>query len=113
MGILKKGKNTAFAAFKHTASGHGGVDFILCDELLDRRYFHQLRGKGSAGQGQVFQVFPNLSRFVVVEAQQLPVLLVGRPEGGVFFRKGLAKLRAVQLFGKPFCFCRKPIAFDL
>lgn len=44
---------------------------------------------------------------MVVEAQQLPVLLVGRPEGGVFFRKGLAKLRAVQLFGKPCGFPRE------
>ena len=107
MGVLEKGENPAFTTFKSAASGHGCVDLVLCDELLDRRYFHQLRGKGSAGQGQVFQVFPNLSRFVVVEAQQLPVLLVGRPEGGVFFRKGLAKLRAVQLFGKPCGFLRE------
>ena len=108
MGILEKGKNTALAALKATASGHGCVDLVLCDELLGRRYFRQLRGKGGAGQGQVFQVFPNLPRLVVVKAQQLPILLVCCPECGVFFRKGLAELRAVQLLGKPCGFFREP-----
>ena len=108
MGILEKGKNPAFTTFKSAASGHGGVDLVLGDKLLDRRYFRQLRGKGSAGQGQVLQVFQNLSRFVVVETQQIPILLVCRPERGVFFRKGLAELRAVQLLGKPCGFFREP-----
>ena len=105
---LEKYEDTAFTARKAAAVGHGGINLVLGDELLGCRYFRQLSGKGGAGQGQVFQVFPNLSRFVVVEAQQLPVLLVGRPEGSVFFRKGLAELRAVQLLGKPCGFFRKP-----
>ena len=100
--------DTPFSSGETAASSYGCVDLVLCDELLGCRYFRQLRGKGGAGQGQVFQVFPNLSRFVVVEAQQLPILLVGRPEGGVFFRNGLAELRAVQLLGKPCGFFREP-----
>ena len=105
---LEKYEDTAFTARKAAAVGHGGINLVLGDELLGCRYFRQLSSKGGAGQGQVFQVFPNLSRFVVVEAQQLPVLLVGRPEGGVFFRKGLTELRAVQLLGKPCGFFREP-----
>ena len=44
---------------------------------------------------------------MVVEAQQIPILLVGRPEGSIFFRKVLAKLRAFQLFGEPCRFLRE------
>ena len=58
------------------------------------------------------QAFPNLSGLVVVESQQIPILLVGRPESGVFFRKGLAELRAIQLFSKPCGFCRESISLD-
>ena len=37
MGVLEKGENPAFTTFKSAASGHGCVDLVLCDELLDRR----------------------------------------------------------------------------
>ena len=107
MGFLEKGENTALTARKAAASGHGGVDLVLGDKLLDRRCFRQLRGKGSARQGQISQVLPNLSRLVVVEAQQIPILLVGRPERSIFFRKVLAKLRAFQLLGEPCGFLRE------
>ena len=107
MGFLEKGENPAFTAFKSAASGHGGVDLILGNKLLDRRYFRQLRGKGGARQRQISQVFPNFFGFMVVEAQQIPILLVGRPEGSIFFRKVLAKLRAFQLFGEPCRFLRE------
>ena len=107
MGFLEKGENTPFAALKSAASGHGGVDLVLGDKLLDRRYFRQLRGKGGARQGQISQVLPNLFGLVVVETQQIPILLVGRPERGIFFRKVLAKLRAFQLLGEPCRFLRE------
>jgi len=107
MGFLEKGENSALTALKSAASGHGGVDLVLRDKLLDRRYFRQLRGKGGARQGQILQVLPNFFGFMVVEAQQIPILLVGRPEGSIFFRKVLAKLRAFQLFGEPCRFLRE------
>ena len=100
--------DTAFSSGETASAGHGGVDLILGNKVLDGWHLGKVRRKSPAGQGQVFQVFPNFSRFVVVEAQQLPVLLVGRPEGSVFFRKGLTELRAVQLLGKPCGFFREP-----
>ena len=110
MGILEKGENPALTTLKSAASGHGGINLILRDKLLDRRYFRQLRGKGGAGQGQVLQAFPKFSGLVVVEPQQIPILLVCRPERGVFFRKGLTERRAIQLLGKPCGFFREPIS---
>ena len=107
VGILEIGKNAAFPTRNTAASGHGGVDLVLGDKLLDRRYFRHLRGKGGAGQGQIFQVSPNLLWLVVVEPQQVPVLLIGRPECCIFFCKGLAELRAFQLLGKPRGFFRE------
>ena len=43
-----------------------------------------------------------------IRDRQLPILLVGRPESSVFFRKGLAERRAIQLFSKPCGFFREP-----
>ena len=45
---------------------------------------------------------------MILEPQQAPVLLVGKPKGGVFFCNGLMELRAFQLLGKPFRFLWKP-----
>ena len=107
MGFLEKSENSPLAARKAAASGHGDIDLVLGDKLPDRRCFRQLRGKGGARQGQISQVLPNLLWLVVVEPQQVPVLLIGRPEGGVFFRKVLTELRAVQLLGNPCGFFRE------
>ena len=108
MRILEKGKNAALAAFNAAAAGHGGLYLVLGDKLSGRRYIRQLRGKGDTGHRQLLQVFPNFSGLVVVEPQQIPVLLVSRPECGVFFRKALTKLRFIQLGTEPFCFFREP-----
>ena len=41
-----------------------------------------------------------------MEPQQIPVLLIDRPEGSIFFRKVLAEFRAFQLLGEPYGFFR-------
>ena len=83
--FLKKSVNAAFSAGHTASSCQGGVNLILGDELLDCGNFRQFRRKSFAGQRQVLQVFPNSSQPVVVEPQQIPVLLIGHPKGGIFF----------------------------
>ena len=108
MGLLEKGVNPPFTACKTAAAGEGRADLILGDKFLYGRDFCHFRGKGFTGKVQVFQVLPNLLWIVIVEPQHIPVLLVGGPKGGVFFRKVLTKLRAFQLAGKPLGFLREP-----
>ena len=50
---------------------------------------------------------------MVVKAQQVTVLLIGGPEGGVFFLEGLAESRVTQLLSQAVGLLREPIAFEL
>ena len=45
---------------------------------------------------------------MIVKTQQVTVLLIGSPEGSVFFLEGLAESRVTQLLGKPCSFFREP-----
>ena len=100
MGVLEKGENSALTALKSAASGHGGVDLVLRDKLLDAKVLPSTeRVKVVRGKDRSCRFSQISFGCMVVEAQQIPILLVGRPEGSIFFRKVLAKLRAFQLFG--------------
>ena len=85
--------NTAFSSGKTAAAGHSGVDLILGNEVLDGWHLGKVRSKSSAGQVKVFQVLPDLPWPMIVKAQQVTVLLISGPEGGVFFLEGLAESR--------------------
>ena len=50
---------------------------------------------------------------MIVKTQQVTVLLIGSPEGGVFFLEGLAESRVTQLLRQAAGLLREPIAFDL
>ena len=105
--------DTAFSSGKTAAAGHGGVDLILCNEMLDGWHLGKVRRKGPAGQVKVFQVLPDFPWPMVMKTQQVTVLLIGSPEGGVFFLEGLAESRVTQLLSQAVSLLREPIAFDL
>ena len=100
--------DTAFSSGKTAAAGHGGVDLILGNEMLDGWHLGKVRRKGPAGQVKVLQVLPDFPWPMVMKAQQVTVLLIGSPEGSVFFLEGLAESRVTQLLGKPCSFFREP-----
>ena len=100
--------DTAFSSGKTAAAGHGGVDLILCNEMLDGWHLGKVRRKSPAGQVKVFQVLPDFPWPMVMKAQQVTVLLIGSPEGSVFFLEGLAESRVTQLLGKPCSFFWEP-----
>ena len=77
--------DTAFSSGKTAAAGHGGVDLILGNEMLDGWHLGKVRRKGPAGQVKVLQVLPDFPWPMVMKAQQVTVLLIGSPEGSVFF----------------------------
>ena len=89
--------DTAFSSGKTAAAGHGGVDLILRNEMLDGWHLGKVRRKNPAGQVKVLQVLPDLPWSVIVKTQQVTVLLIGSPEGGVFFLECLAESRVTQL----------------
>ena len=105
--------DTAFSSGETAASGHGGVDLILGNEVLDGCHLRKVRRKSPAGQVKVFQVLPDFPWPMVVKAQQVTVLLISGPEGGVFFLEGLAENRVTQLLRQAVCLLREPIALDL
>jgi len=47
-----------------------------------------------------------------METQQVTVLRIGSPKGGVFFCEGLAESRVTQLLSEPCGFFWKPVALD-
>ena len=84
VGFPEKVIDTAFPAGKAAPTGQGCIDFVLGDKLL---CFGQLRhsgGKLTARQGQVFQIVPDFLCFMVMETHQASILIVRRPEGGIF-----------------------------
>ncbi|RHM15108.1 hypothetical protein DWZ83_01105 [Amedibacillus dolichus] len=105
--------NTAFSSGKTAAAGHGGVDLILGNEVLDGWHLGKVRRKSPAGQVKVFQVLPDFPWPMVVKAQQVTILLISGPESGVFFLEGLAEIRVTQLLRQAAGLLREPIAFDL
>ena len=109
----EEGIDTAFTTRDTASSGHGGVDLILGNEVLDGWHLGKIRRKSPAGQVKVFQVLPDLLWSVIVKAQQVTVLLIGSPKGGVFFLEGLAESRFTQLLRQAVGLLREPIAFDL
>ena len=50
---------------------------------------------------------------MVMKTQQVTVLLIGSPEGGVFFLECLAESRVIQLLRQAVGLLRETIAFDL
>ena len=50
---------------------------------------------------------------MIVKAQQVSVLLISGPEGGVFFLEGLAENWVTQLLIQAVGLLWEPIAFDL
>ena len=50
---------------------------------------------------------------MIVKTQQVTVLLIGSPEGGVFFLECLAESRVTQLLRQAASLLRETIAFDL
>ena len=50
---------------------------------------------------------------MIAKTQQVTVLLIGSPEGGVFFLECLAESRVTQLLRKAAGLLRETIAFDL
>ena len=113
MRLLKECEDTALAALKAAAAGHGGVDLVLGDKMFDRRNLRHIGCKFFSGQRQILQLFPNLSWSVVMEPKQVTVLVVRSPKGGIFIGQGLPEIRAFQLFGQPFGFLREPVSFNL
>ena len=105
--------DTAFSSGKTTAAGHGGVDLILGNEVLDSWHLGKVRRKGAAWQIKVFQVLPDLPWPMIVKTQQVTVLLIGGPESSVFFLESLAKSRFTQLLRQAVGLLWEPIAFDL
>ena len=105
--------DTAFSSGETAAAGHGGVDLILGNEMLDGWHLGKVRRKGPAGQVKVFQVLPDFPWPMVMKTQQVTVLLIGSPEGSVFFLEGLAESRVTQLLRQAAGLLRETIAFDL
>ena len=105
--------DTAFSSGKTTAAGHGGVDLILGNEVLDSWHLGKVRRKGPAWQVKVFQVLPDLPWPMIVKTQQVTVLLIGSPEGSVFFLECLAESRVTQLLRQAAGLLWETIAFDL
>ena len=62
---------------------------------------------------KILQVLPDLPWSMVMKAQQVTVLLIGSPEGSVFFLEGLAESRFTQLLRQAAGLLRETIAFDL
>ena len=85
----------------------------LGNEMLDGWHLGKVRRKSPAGQVKVFQVLPDFPWPMVMKAQQVMVLLIGSPEGGVFFLECLAESRVIQLLRQAAGLLREPIAFDL
>ena len=50
---------------------------------------------------------------MIVKTQQVTVLLIGSPEGSVFFLEGLAESRVTQLLRQAASLLWKAVAFDL
>ena len=105
--------DTAFSSGETASAGHGGVDLILGNEMLDGWHLGKVRRKSPAGQVKVLQVLPDLPWSVIVKTQQVTVLLIGSPEGSVFFLEGLAESRVTQLLRQAAGLLRETIAFDL
>ena len=105
--------DTAFSSGETAAAGHSGVDLILGNEVLNGWHLRKIRRKSPAGQVKVLQVLPDFLWSVVVKAQQVTVLLIGSPEGGIFFLEGLAESRVTQLLRQAASLLRETIAFDL
>ena len=89
--------DTAFSSGETAAAGHSGVDLILGNEMLDGWHLGKVRRKSPAGQVKVFQVLPDFPWPMVMKAQQVTILLIGSPEGSVFFLECLAESRVTQL----------------
>ena len=109
----EEGIDTAFTTRDTASSGHGGVDLILGNEVLDGWHLRKIRRKSPAGQVKVLQVLPDFLWSVVVKAQQVTVLLIGSPESGIFFLEGLAESRVTQLLRQTAGLLWESIAFDL
>ena len=105
--------DTAFSSGKTAAAGHGGVDLILGNEVLDSWHLGKVRRKGPAWQVKVFQVLPDFLWSVIMKTQQVTVLLISGPESSVFFLESLAESRFTQLLHQVAGLLREPIAFDL
>ena len=105
--------DTAFPSGETASAGYGGVDLILGNEVLDGWHLGKVRRKSPAWQIKVLQVLPDLPRSMIVKTQQVTVLLIGSPEGGVFFLEGLAESRVTQLLRQAAGLLRETIAFDL
>ena len=105
--------DTTFSSGETAATGHGGVDLILCNEVLNGWHLGKIRRKGSAWQVKILQVLPDLPWSMVVKAQQVTVLLIGSPEGGVFFLECLAESRVTQLLRQAAGLLWKAVAFNL
>ena len=105
--------DTALSSGETASAGHGGVDLILGNEMLDGWHLGKVRRKSSAWQVKVLQVLPDLPWSVIVKTQQITVLLIGSPEGGVFFLECLAESRVTQLLRQAASLLRETIAFDL
>ena len=69
--------------------------------------------KSPAGQVKVLQVLPDLPWPMIVKTQQVTILLIGSPEGSVFFLEGLAESWVTQLLRQAAGLLWEPIAFDL
>ncbi len=105
--------DTAFSSGETAATSHGGVDFILGNEVLNGWHLGKVRRKSPAWQVKVLQVLPDLPRSVIVKTQQVTILLIGSPEGSVFFLEGLAESWVTQLLRQAAGLLWEPIAFDL
>ena len=105
--------DTAFSSGETASAGHGGVDLILGNKVLDGWHFGKIRSKGSAWQVKILQVLPDFPWSMVMKAQQVTVLLIGSPEGGVFFLERLAESRVTQLLRQAAGLLWKAVAFNL
>ena len=105
--------DTTFSSGETAATGHSGVDLILCNEVLNGWHLGKIRSKGSAWQVKILQVLPDLPWSMVMKAQQVTVLLIGSPEGGVFFLECLAESRVTQLLRQAAGLLWKAVAFNL
>jgi len=112
MVFTKESIDTAFSTRETTAAGHGGVDLVLRDKVLNGWHFHKVGRKSPAGQVKVLQILPDFPCSMVVKPQKVTVLLISSPEGGVFFFESLPEIRVTQLPGQTAGLLRESIAFD-
>ena len=105
--------DATFSSGETAAAGHSSVDLILGNEVLDGWHLGKVRNKGSAWQVKILQVLPDLPWSMVMKAQQVTVLLIGSPEGGVFFLECLAESRVTQLLRQAAGLLWKAVAFNL